>query len=498
MENDRSSRENRFSDLLLRPKVRILLILLPLLFLLPVLLSSVYNRPCADDFNYALGTHAAVLQGEGLGGVLRTAWEQMLSTYRGWQGTYVSCFLFALQPGIWGEEYYALTTGLLCLYFLLCQLAFWSMFRRRILRRKEKSLSFLLAWSVGIFFLMGLPSSAQGLFWYNGAVHYMPGVSSLFLLAALLGDALCAVRGRAVLTAAAALLAFLISGGNQVSSFFMLLALIPVTIRAIRQKRSAPLWVFLAGCAGFVLMFAAPGNAARQAMSEGAGVVSTMFYAGYWSVLRTAGWINVPSVCALLLFAPLALELVKLYPQSPLYRRWYLVWLGSFVALCAMFCVPYKGVGNFGDGRLTNVVWIIFQSLLFFDLYCLLGALSSREKLRQSFLTVWRGIKRRCIVWGALICALAALGLSAGGDMDLSAGMLCAKDLAKGHSAQYAREVDAQLALLKAPGEGDVIVKALTVRPDSLFFDTLTEDPLDWRNTSCAAYYGKSSVTAVE
>ena len=80
-----------------------------------------YVYPQGDDFEYGAYSHQALEAGEGLGGALSGAVKMVAKSYQIWQGTFSSIFLMALQPGIWGEEYYHLTPFLLLFLFFLCQ-----------------------------------------------------------------------------------------------------------------------------------------------------------------------------------------------------------------------------------------------------------------------------------------------------------------------------------------------------------------------------------------
>ncbi|MDR2045239.1 MAG: hypothetical protein LBQ15_12955, partial [Clostridium sp.] len=98
----------------------------------PLLLVARYNFPCADDFTYSADVRLALLSGGSAWDILRAAAREAADTWHTWQGTYSTTFFAALQPGVWGESFYALGTGLLLgsllasqwylLHFFLCGL----------------------------------------------------------------------------------------------------------------------------------------------------------------------------------------------------------------------------------------------------------------------------------------------------------------------------------------------------------------------------------------
>ena len=90
-------------------KHELIVILICICILLPLIIAGFYNRPAADDYDYALLTHAAVVAGGNIFDIIKAAWETNIYYYNNWQGLYTSAFLLALHPGIFGEKIYAIS-----------------------------------------------------------------------------------------------------------------------------------------------------------------------------------------------------------------------------------------------------------------------------------------------------------------------------------------------------------------------------------------------------
>ena len=74
------------------------------LLLVPVFVLAVFARPSADDYIYAARTHAVMQQyGFDLPRLLKAAWDTNVYYFENWQGLYVSGFLLAWQPAIFGN-----------------------------------------------------------------------------------------------------------------------------------------------------------------------------------------------------------------------------------------------------------------------------------------------------------------------------------------------------------------------------------------------------------
>lgn len=94
-------------------------IILAALSIVPLLWISFYDHPSADDYDYAFRTYAAWKSGRSLGLVLKEAVLTSAEFWHKWQGLYTSAFLLALEPAIFGEQYYCIT-GFLTIGTLVC------------------------------------------------------------------------------------------------------------------------------------------------------------------------------------------------------------------------------------------------------------------------------------------------------------------------------------------------------------------------------------------
>ena len=148
---------------------------------MPVFALAVFARPSADDYIYAARTHAVVQQyGFDLPRLLRAAWDTNAYYYENWQGLYVSGFTLAFQPAIFGNKWYGITLLCVLLPLFFC---LYGLMRCVVLRLDpaQKHLPWALALLLTFAFIQGMPSPVEGLYWFNGAMNYLP----YFSLAAL-------------------------------------------------------------------------------------------------------------------------------------------------------------------------------------------------------------------------------------------------------------------------------------------------------------------------
>ena len=199
------------------------------LLLVPVFVLAVFARPSADDYIYAARTHAVMQQyGFDLPRLLKAAWDTNVYYFENWQGLYVSGFLLAWQPAIFGNAWYGVTLLCVLVPLFFCLYGACRCVVRR-LDQAQKLLPWALALLVCFAFIEGMPAPVEGLYWFNGAMNYLP-YFSLAVLNAGLTFGLCFApqlthKQRTLYCAAGVVIGFIIGGGHQVAGLLNVLVL---------------------------------------------------------------------------------------------------------------------------------------------------------------------------------------------------------------------------------------------------------------------------------
>ena len=343
----------------------LMIIIFCLVLLLPILLVGIYNRPSADDYDYAILTHKAIQQGGNFNiiGVLKAAIQTDINFYNTWQGLYSSAFLLSLQPAIFGEKLYLLTTVIIFFIGFICVYESLKILNRHFIHEDNK---FILTFTViilTILFLL-LPSANQGLFWYNGAMNYMPWAFTNFLGICLLIELFYRNRSEKkyyVLLVIATLLSFLTSGGDHVTAFADILFMLIITAFLIlKKKKYYSLFPLIAAIFGFIIMYIAPGTAARQVYFLRPTIKDTII-STYNFVKDIMGpWLSFQWLLTVLVISPIALRVARSIKEKINIYVPIISIACSLIVICGMFAVPYYAMSQFGAPRLTNVVWITF------------------------------------------------------------------------------------------------------------------------------------------
>lgn len=477
-----------------------------LVLMLPAILLAVYARPSADDYVYAARTHAVVQQyGFDLVRLLQAAWQTTVYYFEHWQGLYVSGFVLALQPGIFGNQWYGLTLLCVLLPSFLCLYGGARLVVRR-LEPAQKNLPLALAVLLLFAFVQGMPSPVEGLYWFNGAVNYQP-YFALTVLNACLAFSLAEPRGstrrRVGLVLAGVGIGLVVGGGHQVVGELNVLLLLMAVILCGRHKNFWNLPAFLAAAAGLLLNVTAPGTSVRAEGFGQAGFLEAVAKSFVLAALEWVRWLDVPLVCLLLL---LALPLRRLAQSRTVSDRMFRCpWLGlagTFFLMWAMIFLPSYTMGGIGAGRLLNVVWMTFVLGLAVTEFLFFGwlervrgrGLHGAERFLESHGRYLPGVAL------AMLVCMACIGshtVKEGQDNYFATSLEACYELASGEAARFAGALDAREAALSDPGQPDVAISPLGAeeRPWLLFYTDVSVGPDLWGLTP---YYQKDSVIVVE
>lgn len=459
-----------------------------IIMLIPIFVITKYSRPCVDDFTYSKETHQLVEEADyNVLDLLKTAYDTDKQFYLTWQGLYTSAFLLALQPGIFGERYYFIGgIGLLIFMYLTLYLSVWFVKKRFCKNRKRTWL-----WSLVLFSIIvqGMPSAVQGLYWYNGAVNYMPFVFLTFLNMALMLEYAFSRGGQSIVCiVVSVLLSFVISGGNHVTSFLNIMCLLVACIILLPKKKIGVLFSLASALVGFWIMYRAPGTALRWGVLEKSTVLITVMECGKKSLENMANWMNIQWVCYLLLLLPFSFEIAERCRGKKLKCHPLLLSLISITILVGMQCVPYYAMSYWGDGRLQNVIWVAFIIL---------------SGINMTYLCVWIEHKRnfefmkvgknyQFSFWAIII----SLGLCWFGSDGESTSIQALNEMfSTGVAQEYAFSFDERCSLMDNAWEDEVIYVDSLPYSRLLRFDDISSDTEDWRNTAWRDYYGKTLAT---
>ena len=465
---------------------------------------ATYNVPCADDYSYGKATHLAWEQSHSFLNVLNKSVEQVNKTYFDWQGTYSAVFAFSLQPAVFGERWYPLTTFIM-LSSLCGGIAYlFSGIFRQILNATWYQTGIVIIILLAICTQL-LPSPVQAFYWYNGSVFYTFFFGlSLVLYAKILtyirlSVSTLSLSKKVLRLFSLSILSVIIAGSNYVTALTTAILYTCVLFFALIQKKYACVSLIFPFCVfamGFIVNILAPGNSVRQAYFQNRPSALSSIYLSFRAAVKYAqNWLT-PSLVFLLIFlVPLLYKIAVKTNYSYPYPA--LILSGSFCLFASMFCPSIYAGGSTGPGRLLNIIYYAYAILLIFNLFYVLGWCKRTAEKNGIFIKTEKqeGKLERPVSSSAFLLVIFILFLS-GSKLAEShyTSSNALRVLFRGEASAYYSTAKERVALLNDDSQQDVVLPSYSVKPWILYFDDITADPANGKNIDMSSYYQKSSV----
>ena len=528
-----------------------LLIVIYVLSLIPVLVIGKYDYPSADDFSMGLGTRLVY---EATGSLFAVAGKILSETaryYRTWIGYFTSCLFTTVSPATFGEAWYALTPAVILLALHVGVAVFFyalmekALGMNRYVRRCMTVLTLFLM-------VQRMPEGSlrvEAFYWYSGAGNYTLTFSVGLLYLAFYVLSVCGVRrkNRSLFLVLACIMGFLAGGGNYLSALSFAVVSVLFAVYLVKRKtrqgensrmgmpgksglsdrsgggcrigRLLPAALYLCG---FAVSCLSPGNRIRGGEAEGYGALKSILLSLYYTLSYPLNqWMN----WAVLLILALAGVIFWMgfaesggsganakaggaaAPETAgsgaqaVQLRFAAPFPAAVLAYGIVSCVVTPALyaqGNMDAGRIQSTFWLHAVLVLLLLEWYLVGGLYRRFSKGQnasaaSCLQNGAGGFVRAILLFFVVFSLLAVK----GNPDFYTGTSAVSELLDGSAAQYGRENEARLRILKNPREQDVVLPRYTVQPNLLYFEDVSEDPGDWINQKMSEYYGKNSIRGV-
>ena len=247
-----------------------IIILLFILILAPMIYISKYNYPSSDDYTYGIETHKKWNETHSLIEVIKTSIERTKNTFTEWQGSFTAIFLMTLQPSIFGEQYYWLTTILLVGIFVLSNMYLMKVILCDYLKC-SRNIFLLVALSLITISMQFVPSAGESFYWYNGSIYYTFFYSIALILFGKVLKILKEEDSSKINTIIACILAFFIGTSNYCTALVcnIILALVEFIMIIKKDKKAINIGIILAIClTALMISVKAPGNSVRQAATS--------------------------------------------------------------------------------------------------------------------------------------------------------------------------------------------------------------------------------------
>lgn len=474
------------------------------LSLIPILGLAGVNHATGDDLGYGRWTRAAWVSTHSPIEVIKAAVETVKNYYYGWQGTWLSIFLFALQPEVFSHKAYVIVPFLMLAIWLG---ATWILSRYVLVQkagfsRYSGGILFLLFAILGIQFV---PSTKSSIFWYNGSTHYTIPYAIALLgiyfylrftewkkqeskgVGAYIGLTICLT---------------LLGGVNYLASMLtpMVMVLVALTQWKDKEKRKRVLWCifpFVLEGIGLIISMKAPGNQIRGGEEFGFSVgllVETIFASFAKGITKSVEYMTVHPLLWLV-FAMAAVVIWHMVKERGDKNRYPLPGvfvLFSYCVYCALFA-PEIYVKVEVSGGIYNMNYYMFLFMIFSDMIYLEGALYGYIRRRR---TVGKGAPKRFAGPVAIVAAGVFLVIFRS-DIKQMTSYISLDYIRSGQATDFKEQMDYQLSVLLDDNVKDVVLPQINDYQGPLMHMPLTENPEEFTNSVAKEFYGKDSVIAL-
>ena len=485
----------------------IFLILLFVVSIIPLLYIGRYAVPAADDYIYGRYAYQAFQDTGSFFAAVKGAVRQIGDSWKGWQGTYSAIFLMALQPAVFGADWYILTPIVLILSLTagICLLC------RAVLHRWLGAGGWCagaVAMVLAFICVQLLPSPSEGFYWWNGAIYYTFSFAVMLTMFSLLiyyavpniGERTGVKRAQIFLLCG---MAFFIGGTNYVTALNTAILYALALLLLLWANNRAWRWLCLPYAifwGGFLFNTLAPGNAARQNMLGNTPSAVEAIVTSFPAAIRFAdNNISLFLVGVLLALVPFLFWMAGRCKTN--FARPGLVTLVAALYFVSCFTPTLYALGNGNTGAMRThdlyfyTMVIVFVFVLFYWLGWVRRALERMKgengrPLPDILLAPFSRQRLAC-----LLLAAVALSVAYWGKASPASSSLAIQTLASGEAKAYAAQMRGRLALYEDPGILDVEVAPLAAHPWLIYNDSdITEDFTHWRNDSLMLYFRKNTI----
>lgn len=476
------------------------------LSLIPLLLLGRYNVMCIDDYDFGIRVHDTWMETGSFRQSIQTAVMQTVERYRSWQGTYASCFLMALAPMNFRYETAFLVPVIMIGMFAVSTFFFGRQILIRWLGSDKARVSFVMLLMLFMFYQV-IEAPFEGIYWYNGSVHYVLMESLSFIMLTLVSESVWTEKKKraGIYCVFAVTVSLIVGGGNLVTGLqaeMLLLALLVYSCVVKRKRLLYALIPFLTFTAAFLCNTLTPGNMVRVEASTGYSPIPAVILSFYYAGIYMIEWTPVFVILIWLALLPVLWQIGKKSETRFEHPVW--VTVAAVCILSAMFTPTLFGLGQAGLSRVDDIIQMVYYLCLFSVTTYWLGWINHRNlsdnyriNSKQSvsageqfgaFLESAKNIMTvSCVIVTLFIWVFTA-------NKNTYTSISALRSLVNGDAKTYYEEAMQRHELYMDETVTDVVIEPFSARPALFDFPDLSEDEEYWLNQAVKLYFHKTSV----
>lgn len=460
-----------------------------LLSLIPIIISSFYSHPLADDFGFSEKVNHVVKNGGGLFDILSASFQQVKDTYLDWQGTYAAIFVFSLQPAAFSEHIYFLTTFVMLTALIASTLFFVNTIFNIL--GYDKKIGIIISFVILLLSIHFVVDKKEAFFWWNGSSYYTLFYSFSLLFFSILIKLYYAEKiiKKVIFLIISLLLAAILGGGNYSTALLTTVILAFAIFLLIKHKKKISLcyvMIFLILITGFVISMIAPGNSVRAAAITGESPVKAIIHSVFYAVVYIAKWTGLAQLAGFSVIGFFAYILTKNSKYKFQYP--FIVFVLSVLVFATQLTPPLYAMSSVGSGRQINIYYYSYYIFMSFNIFYIIGWINQKDIVRIRAKNIQKSFSvcTLLLIIGVFLCGCLNYGLH---NITFVDTLLALKNSTpQTYSAEY-------LDRISQIKNGNTTISDIKTVPD--FFSPLCieEDSDFWINKQIARYYDVDKVT---
>lgn len=482
--------------------INVMCIIALIVVIFPLLMLAKYNYPSADDWSFGVNGYKMLQNGGSFLDVMRVTIKMVCESYVSWEGRFAAVFLAALQPGIFGEQYYSFVTWIVLGAVICAECLLFSTILKNSERGKSEWLWIPIIMPSITMQLLYCPSPIESFYWYTGSVNYtfMFAISIvLFVLFLKIAVKEYYILKRVIMIVCASFLSLLVGGNNFATSLSTFLAfLIMSFIFCLYNKKALIRTSFITLITGIslILCIIAPGSASRiegNFGGETGGAIEAICMSLVRSATNIYSWTNGKVILMLAFVLPFMWRAVKNVQSK--FRFPGLFTFFTFGVYASQCTATMYVDGTTGGGRMAAILFYTYHVWLLGNVIYWLGWLSQRENKLKVLLNRMQDKYGKYLLAYCALVGVLLVGLIYTTDLKSITSYRAYRDWRQGWAQQYAAEWEKRLEVLHDDSVKDVVFEPMSVYPEMILYTDLQDEyGYTWVNYACAEYYGKNSI----
>lgn len=435
---------------------KLVFLLVLILFIIPFGWIAKYNFPQSDDWDLA----ARVLD--------FGYWGSLFNYYITLSGRYFTLFvLLFLNPTL---SLNLTVFKILPIVYFIFTIGVYYVFLKSITKEQSKFELFLMSFSFSVFYVLIIPSVAEGFYWYTSTITYQTANLLLLIILSIFFNTSFNLNWKQVLILS--ILLFIIIGMNEMIIILTVITMCIYSYMYVRFLKGINLKIFslwvVMGISLSLVVFC-PGNHKRDKIYKNNHDINfTLEKASELFSEKVIDWI--PNLLILTLMVVLLLNTKFKFKINLNVKMVILSVFVFFMIFFSMYLPAFWHLGFKIPGRTENVILFYSQIvILFFTIF-----LTSKYNLKDLHL-----IKSPYFKVISIIIITVILN-------NRTNFKNVVNEINTGDARQYYEQNINRLVQIQENKMDTIKVKALTIKPKTLYFDDFAVEVDNWLNISIA------------